>query len=120
MLRTELVADVRREPARRGKRLRVEGRLLVARSDSSGFSPYSRREVVIQFRAKGPGRFRAVARVRTASDGSFDTGSRLKARRTGEWRVIFVGDRSHHASTSLVDLVRVLRRPPKAGGFVLS
>jgi hypothetical protein len=108
-----------REPATKGKRLRIKGRLTTSRSNAVSFLGYSG-EIAIQFRARGKETFRTMAVVRSSPNGSF-TLKKLKARRSGFWRVQFRGDSTFSAASSKPDFVLVVKRRQRemAAGLVV-
>lgn len=98
--------DASPEPVRFRRFLKVKGQLQVfdgGREVQSG-----RRTLKLFFRADGSGEWRLVRTLRTDAVGSF--WERVRAHRSGWWRVEFPGDEATEGSVSRADHVRVIRR----------
>src|SRR5215213_6975656 len=76
------------EPVRKGKPIRIKGRLLVANWEANRYTAANGRSVAVQFRTP-TGKYATVKTVRTGSTGWVDT--TVTARRTGVWRVLYSG-----------------------------
>jgi hypothetical protein len=94
------------EPVKKGARLSIKGRLLVADWTNHKYVPYARRTIAVQFRT-GTGRYTTVGYAKTDTAGWVRT--TVPAKATGYWRVSYGGDRVASPSVSIGDGVKVRR-----------
>jgi len=89
---------------RKGKPIRIKGRLLVANWEAGRYTAANGRSVAIQFRTP-TGSYATVKTVRTGGTGWVDT--TVTAKRTGVWRVVYSGSSIAGPAVATGDGVKV-------------
>lgn len=97
--------DVSPEPAQPKADL-TAGAVLEQYLPGKGWRPYSKRTVVLQFRPDGAKDFAEVISGHTDPAGKVAF-TKVKATRTGAWRIAFVGNTAYAGSVSGTDTVKV-------------
>lgn len=81
-----------------------------------GWTPYGGRNVVLEFRPEGAATFAPVMNARTDGAGTVSF-PKLKADRTGVWRVTFAGNSGFAAAVSRTDTVKVAASAASVNSF---
>ncbi|MFI5756482.1 hypothetical protein [Streptomyces sp. NPDC051569] len=103
--RGKLSADAGPEPVKKGKPLKVTGKLTRANWDKRIYAGYTGQPVKLQFRKAGASTYKTVKTVRTNSTGSLST--TVKASADGYWRWSFAGTSTTSAVNATGDYVDV-------------
>jgi hypothetical protein len=97
--------DASPEPAKKGKPIRIQGRLRVVDWDVQRYVAYTHRTVSIQFKSP-TGTYKTVKTTTTSSTGWVDT--TVTATATGTWRVAYWGNTVAGSAVSVGDTVPVI------------
>lgn len=95
-----------REPVRKGRWLKMSGRVLCDQS-AIGWAGLAGERILIQFRPKKSARYRTVGAVRARWDGSVKVRKVVKAKRSGSWRLRLPASTALRSSVTKPDFVRV-------------
>jgi hypothetical protein len=98
--------DAYPEPVRFGRHLNFRGSLEVL--DGGKWVPFDRQKVRLFFRPSGERKWEPVKTAWTGRDGRFHL--KVKAYKSGWWRVVFAGDDKTEEAVARPDHVRVVRR----------
>ncbi len=92
------------EPVKAGAAITIKGRLVVADWDADRYRGAPSKSVMVQFRTP-TGSYATVKTVTTSLDGWVST--KVTARQTGAWRLVYSGSSIRSAATSVGDGVEV-------------
>lgn len=94
------------EPAKKGSKITVTGQLAVAQWSQNQYTGYAGQPLKVQFKAKG-GKYKTIKTVTSGEYGYTQT--TVTAKKSGTWRMTFVGSSTATSAVAKGDYVKVTK-----------